>query len=197
MTDAPMTGAPRTAAAPTTDDAVDIGLLGNALGFLLKRAQMAVFADFIGAFAAEDIRPAQFSVLVVIERNPGLKQSQVSKVLSIKRTNFVPLLDSLEARGLVKRKPAAGDRRSYALHLTPKGRALTARLTALWEQHEARVRERLGEDGRARLFDLLGRLVDLGTPGEDEADAEAPPPAKPRSARRQPQRAVKADDLPV
>lgn len=189
MTDTPPT--------PPADDAVDMGLLGDALGFLLKRAQMAVFADFIGAFAAEDIRPAQFSVLVVIDRNPGLKQSQVSNVLSIKRTNFVPLLDSLEARGLVKRKPAAGDRRSYALHLTPKGRALTARLTALWEQHEARVRERLGEEGRARLFELLGRLVDLGTPGGgDDADGDTPPP-KPRSARRKPQRAVKPDNLAV
>ena len=45
------------------------------------------------AFAPFDIRPAQFSVLTVIERNPGLTQSQVAEALGIKRTNFVGMLD--------------------------------------------------------------------------------------------------------
>lgn len=166
------------------DAVVDLGRIGESMGFLLKRAQMAVFQDFIGTFAAADIRPAQFSVLSIIERNPGLKQTQVSAALSIKRTNFVPLLDSLEARGLVKRKAAAGDRRSYALHLTPKGRALMERLNALWAEHEQRVRERVGADGRAQLLDLLARLVELGDltldDGGDADTVSAAEAAKPR-----------------
>jgi DNA-binding MarR family transcriptional regulator len=172
-------------AAPDTEAAVDLGLVGESVGFLLKRAQMAVFQNFSRTFATADIRPAQFSVLSVIERNPGLKQTQVSKALSIKRTNFVPLLDSLEERGLVKRKAAATDRRSYALHLTAKGRTLMERLNALWAEQEQRVRERIGDEGRAQLFDLLGRLVELGDPSmSDDPDApdgvSAAEDAKPR-----------------
>jgi DNA-binding MarR family transcriptional regulator len=181
------------APANDTDGAVDLGLIGESMGFLLKRAQMAVFHDFIRTFATADIRPAQFSVLSVIERNPGLKQSQVSTALSIKRTNFVPLLDGLEARGLVKRKPAATDRRSHALHLTAKGQALMEQLNALWAEHEQRVRDRVGPEGRVWLLELLPRLTDLGDPSMgDDADALEAPAAKPRAARSRTARAVEA-----
>lgn len=167
-----LSAADQKTAPPDSEAAIDMGLVGESAGFLLKRAQMAVFQNFSRTFAAADIRPAQFSVLSVIERNPGLKQTQVSKALSIKRTNFVPLLDSLEERGLVKRKAAATDRRSYALHLTAKGRTLMERLNALWAEQEQRVRERIGEEGRTQLFELLGRLVELGDPSmPDDPDA--------------------------
>ncbi|WP_051340909.1 MarR family winged helix-turn-helix transcriptional regulator [Azospirillum halopraeferens] len=179
---APEPAAPETAAG---DDAVDLGILAESTGFLLKRAQMAVFHDFIRTCAVEDVRPAQFSVLIIIDRNPGLKQSQVSRALSIKRTNFVPLLDGLEERGLVRRKPAPNDRRSYALHLTAKGRALTDRLKALWTEHETRMRERIGEPGCTALFAMLNGLVGPGDPAAgDDADAAeeftAAAAAKPR-----------------
>lgn len=172
-----------TAEGAESDATVDYGLLGESLGFLLKRVQMAVFNDFIRTFATVDIRPAQFSVLTIIARNPGLKQSQVSNALSIKRTNFVPLLDTLEERGLVKRKLAATDRRSHALHLTAKGNALMKELTALWTEHEQRVRALLGDDGRERLMDLLGRLVELGDPTLTDDPDEAPA-AKPRGRKK-------------
>lgn len=184
----PRTRRPKATPGPGTgveavESAVDMGLLDESIGFLLKRVQMAVFTDFIRTFAPADIRPAQFSVLVIIARNPGLKQSQVSAALSIKRTNFVPLLDSLEARGLVKRKLAATDRRSHALHLTAKGTALVGDLTALWREHEGRIRALLGGDEtHAHLCALLGRLTDMGGPVDEDADIDAPPP--PKSRRR-------------
>lgn len=174
-----------------TEPVIDYGLLSESLGFLLKRVQLAVFNEFIGRLAEQDIRPAQFSVLTIVARNPGLKQSQVSNALSIKRTNFVPLLDSLEARGLVKRKLAPGDRRSHALHLTPKGTILLAELERRWNEHEARIRALLGKDGHQQLFSLLDRLSALDGPAldgpaldsqtgvlADGADADDPPPAK-------------------
>src|ERR1700674_4213083 len=101
---------------------VDLGPLPDLIGFMLRRAQIAVFKEIFRLFSEVDIRPAQFSVLTVIESNPRLTQSQVSGALGIKRTNFVALLDSLERRGLAERQPAAGDRRSYALHLTENGK---------------------------------------------------------------------------
>ncbi|WP_109106603.1 MarR family transcriptional regulator [Azospirillum sp. TSO35-2] len=162
-------------------DAVELGLLGESVGFLLKRAQMVVFADFIRTFAERDLRPAQFSVLVIVGRNPGLKQSQVSNALNIKRTNFVPLLDSLEDRGLVKRKLAAGDRRSHALHLTAKGAALLTELQRLWAEHERRVCEPIGEAGREQLLQLLGGMIAGGDPAaaEEAEDADLPPAKAP------------------
>src|SRR6516165_8251255 len=108
----------RQAAAGRRHAEVDLGMLPELIGFMLRRAQIVVFQEIFPLFSEVDIRPAQFSVLVVIERNPGLTQSQVSAALGIKRTNFVALLDSLEQRGLAERQARAGDRRSHALYLT-------------------------------------------------------------------------------
>jgi DNA-binding MarR family transcriptional regulator len=139
---------------------IDLGELPFFIGYALRRAQVVVFQDFFRTFAELRIRPAQFSVLVIIERNPGLKQSEVASVLGIKRTNFVVLLNELERRGLAERRPAKGDRRSYALCLTEKGAVLLRRLKRMVAVHDRRVTAHLGAVDRKHLFRLLHQLAD-------------------------------------
>jgi len=146
-------------AADAADGAVDLGPLTRTIGYVLRRAQLATFQNLIDRLAKFDIRPAQFSALAVVDRNPGLKHSQVSEALGIQRTNFVDLFDRLEKRGLAVRKPAASDRRSHALYLTPKGKALLARLSALEREHERRLVEAIGPEGRDQLLMLLDKLI--------------------------------------
>jgi DNA-binding MarR family transcriptional regulator len=139
---------------------VDLGPLPELTGYVLRRAQLVVFQDFFATFASYDIGPAQFAVLTVIERNPGLTQSQVAAALGIKRTNFVGLLDALESRRLAERRQAADDRRSYALYLTAEGTALMRKLKPLLKAHEQRMVSKVGEDGRDRLIALLHDIAD-------------------------------------
>jgi len=139
---------------------VDLGPLPELIGYVLRRAQLAVFQDFFAAFAPLDIRPAQFSVLTVIERNPGLTQSQVAEALGIKRTNFVGMLDELERRGLAERRQTAGDKRSYALYLTADGAALMRKLRPVIKAHEQRIVAKVGEDGGRTLIALLHAIGD-------------------------------------
>ena len=141
------------------DGHVDMHRMHGYLGYLLRRAQMVAYADFIAELAALDLSPGQFGVLTVIDANPGLRQSEVSSALGIQKTNFVAVVNGFERRGIAVRKPAAGDRRSYALHLTPKGKALLRRARAAQARHEARLVERLGTKGRAQLLDLLEKLT--------------------------------------
>jgi DNA-binding MarR family transcriptional regulator len=136
---------------------VDLGPLPELIGYVLRRAQLVVFQDFFLAFAPFDIRPAQFAVLTVIERNPGLTQSKVAEALGIKRTNFVGLLDALEARGLAERRTAR-DKRSYALYLTADGAALMRKLRPVLKAHESRMIARIGDDGRDALIALLHEI---------------------------------------
>ena len=143
---------------------IDLGPLPELIGYVLRRAQLVVFQDFFAAFAPFDIRPAQFSVLTVIERNPGLTQSQVAEALGIKRTNFVGMLDALEAHGLTERRPAARDKRSYALYLTAEGAALTRKLKPVLKAHETRMIAKVGDEGRAALIALLREIAEGGEP---------------------------------
>src|SRR5262245_15511521 len=65
--------------------AVNFGPLGDDLGYVLRRAQLVIFQRFFETFATFDIRPAQYSVLTVIELNPGISQAQAADALGIKR----------------------------------------------------------------------------------------------------------------
>ena len=141
---------------------IDLGPLPELIGYVLRRAQLVVFQDFFSAFAPFDISPAQFSVLTVIERNPGLTQTQVAAALGIKRTNFVGLLNELEKRALAERRQVSGDKRSYALYLTPDGAALMRKLRPVLKAHEARMVAKVGEAGRDQLVALLHDIADAG-----------------------------------
>jgi DNA-binding MarR family transcriptional regulator len=163
---------------------IDFGPLPELIGYVLRRAQIVVFQDFFKTFAPFDIRPAQFSVLNIIERNPGLTQSQVAEALSIKRTNFVGMLDALEARGLTERRPGQRDKRSYALYLTAEGQALMRKLKPVLKAHETRMIAKIGEDGRDKLVALLHQLVEEHTNGNRVPlrEAKASPRVRPGSA---------------
>jgi DNA-binding MarR family transcriptional regulator len=151
---------PLAGAAPRVPGTVDISPLPERIGYALRRAQLAVFKDFIRTCAEFDIRPAQYSVLTVIENNPGLKQIEISTALGIKRTNLVALIDHLEQRGLARREPVPTDRRSYALYLTSKGKAFMQRAHASVAQHEDHVNTAIGDAGREQLLVLLGKILE-------------------------------------
>lgn len=138
----------------------DVGPLADMVGYALRRAQLAVFDRVIKEFGELDLRPAQFSVLLMLKHTPGLKQSEVAAALGIQRANFVALFDRLEQRGLAERRPYARDRRSYALHLTPEGEHLVARARAIEAAHERHLDQILGAGGRVKLLQLLNRLVE-------------------------------------
>jgi DNA-binding MarR family transcriptional regulator len=144
--------------------ALDLGPLDSHVGYLLRRAQLAVFADILPSLAEHDVSPADYAVLTVIDRNPGAGQSQVAETLGIQKTNFVPLIRRMEARGLVLRAPSPKDRRSVALSLTAAGEALLARLHAAAQAHIERVRDHLGGDRYDALLEPLQRLATVSRP---------------------------------
>nr|WP_249779917.1 MarR family winged helix-turn-helix transcriptional regulator [Bradyrhizobium sediminis] len=130
------------------------GLVGHA-GYAVRRFQIWIFQDFIRTLAAVDIKPTQYSVMTVIGANPGMTQMAVAKRLGIERARLVHLLDSLEARNLVKRVPSRTDRRSHALHLTPSGQTSLRQFKMLAAEHERHVDEKIGPENRRRLLEIL------------------------------------------
>jgi DNA-binding MarR family transcriptional regulator len=135
--------------------AIELGVLHGHLGYFLRRAQVSVFQAFIQTLESIDVRPAQYSVLVVIGANPNLSQSDVAQLLGIERARLVRLLDRLERRGLVRRLAAPNDRRSNALQLTRSGQQLLRRAMVLAARHEAQLVARVGEERHQFLLEAL------------------------------------------
>jgi DNA-binding MarR family transcriptional regulator len=135
-------------------DPFDLGGLEEATGYALRRAQLAIFTDFARRFAELDLKPAQYSALLLIAANPGQTQSAIGAALGILRPNFVAMLDELERRGLARRTRSEIDRRSHAVVLTPAGDDILARARAIQRAQEDRIRDILGADGREALIEL-------------------------------------------
>jgi DNA-binding MarR family transcriptional regulator len=138
---------------------LDLGVLDGHLGYFVRRLQVWIFQDFVRTLASFDIRPAQFSVLVVIEANPGLSQAELAATLGIERARLVRLLDGLEKRALIRRQPSPLDRRSHALVLTRDGHRDLKRIKALAAQHEAHLIDMLGPEKRETLLAALRDLA--------------------------------------
>ena len=143
------------------DDKVSLGLLADAVGYRLRRAQLAVFDDFARRFVALDLTPAQFSTLLAIRENPGRRQSDIAAALGVQRPNFVALMDGFERRGLATRVRSGEDRRANALELTQAGADLLDRAIAAQAGQEAAIREAIGETEWRKLIEILERLARL------------------------------------
>lgn len=142
--------------------AVNTDALDKSVGYSLRRAQFSTYDLFSAAMEPFDVRPSQFAVLVLIRANPGLTQSSICSALGIQKTNFVALLDKLEARDLTVRRKVGGDRRSSALHLTPAGETFVAAMEAAHDAMEKKLSKRLGASQTRELLATLSRFAAKG-----------------------------------
>ncbi len=135
------------------------GLLPELIGYELRRAQIRVFQDFADSLAEVDLTPGHFGVLVLLCRNPGISQTALAKAVGVERSTLGEVIEKLEARNLVKRKPAPEDRRSHAVRLSPQGERLLDQATPLVRDHEDRIAQNLSGKERKLLLDLLNRIA--------------------------------------
>lgn len=148
---------------------VDLGELEDSLGFLLRIAQLKVFADFYNRIGTLDLRPGEFSVLWVISRNPGVKQGLLAETLRIKPAHMTKIVRRFEDQGIVAREIPDHDRRSVSLSLTAQGRDWVAAMRPTffgvdsYHDHSLSVRE------TRELTRLLRRYAGLGRGTEQPA----------------------------
>ena len=147
--------------AESATGAADLGLLPDLVGYNLRRAQFAVFQDFMQTLAGLALTPGQFGVLEIVASNPGMKQTDLANALNVDRSTVVGVIDRLEERGLLERAAAANDRRSHALHLTAAGEALLGEAKLLVARHEAAITAGLSASEKAQLVRSLQRIAGI------------------------------------
>ena len=106
------------------------------------------------------ISRAQWAVLIRIERNEGLKQSELAELLDLQPISLTRLLDRLADNGLIERRPDPNDRRANRLHLTPAAKPLLERLTDLGADMMETVLDGLDEKSIERMLKQLVAVKD-------------------------------------
>jgi len=96
----------------------------------------------------------------VLSRNEPMNQQALAVHLDLAPSRLVVLVDELASEGIVERRADASDRRAHALHLTPSGRELVARLGQVAREHDQSFGAPLTEPERAQLGDLLQKIAD-------------------------------------
>ena len=123
---------------------------------LLVELAFANKARFMATMAAFDLTPVQGHVLRLLEPEQPLPMNDLAGALHCDASNVTGLVDRLEQRRLVERRPGARDRRVKELLLTAEGVALRARvLERMWEPPET-INSLSARDQRA-LRDILLR----------------------------------------
>jgi DNA-binding MarR family transcriptional regulator len=141
---------------------LDRGMLPSLLGYVLRRTQSAVFADFAATFAkaGEALTPGEFGLLVLVDRNAGLSQMALARALGIDRSTLVPNQNRLQARGLLVRRSSPTDGRTHALGLTAAGEKALAKFAKLVAAHEKRIALALSAAETRKLIELLEKVRD-------------------------------------
>lgn len=143
--------------APSVDQ-VNTDYLESLVGYNARRAALVIIELFLQRMAVYDLRPVDFSVISLIAHNPGITSRQLCATLGMLPPNLVGMVNELEKRSLIAKRPHPSDGRATGLHPTPSGLELLlqAEKTALALEAEATTRLSVAE--RKTLIRLLKKV---------------------------------------
>ena len=132
----------------------------RSVAFMLSSLGYTVSRRFHEVLRPLELEPGEFALLRAISASEGEAQNALAERLHISPSWMVTIVDELEKRGLLERRPHARDRRVRNLHLTAAGKKLLKRAEKQAEQFDRQVAEQLDEAELRRLLDLLDRVAE-------------------------------------
>lgn len=139
------------------------GQIPPSVAFLLSRLGFEVSRELGQALAEIGLEVRQFGLLRLLADQQGHSQRALGAMMRITPNRMVALIDDLEGKGLIERRPHPEDRRAYAVTLTPAGSAVLARAFEIAFQVEARTCAPLDPQERELLLGLLRKLAESRT----------------------------------
>ena len=129
-------------------------------GFLLSQIGSHAASRFGERLAPLQLTPADAGILRMLSSSPGISQQELAGRLRVHPTRLVALIDGLEQRSLVERRPNPDDRRQYSLFLTPQGEDLLHKVGRAARDHQEDLLRSLTKQEREHLIVLLHKIAD-------------------------------------
>lgn len=128
-------------------------------GHLIRRLQQIAVGLFMEETAEFDLTPVQFAALASVARQPGLDQRTLARSIGFDTSTTGGVIDRLERRALMQRRPSPDDRRVRLLHVTPAGAALLAQVMPAMLAAQKRILAPLPAAERTQFLRMLTTLV--------------------------------------
>ena len=124
----------------------------SSLGYAVSKGFKAILEPF-------ELHPREFAVLRSVAFEEGRTQQALADLLQIPRSRMVAIVDELEARGFLERRPNPADRRVRELYLTDAGQKTLGQAFEQAVAYEQQVGAPLSAAERAQLLNLLERIA--------------------------------------
>src|SRR5258708_22370912 len=123
---------------------------GPGATFLLAQVGAHAATKFAERLAGLNLLPAHAGIFRILSSTPAISQQALAAAVGTVPSRLVGLIDELESEGLVERRPHETDRRSYALHLTEKGKSTLESISRIAREHrQDLLADPPGEEKRA------------------------------------------------
>jgi len=142
----------------TAIEQVDTSYLESLVGYNARRATLVIVDAFLRNMAVYGLRPVDFSVLSLIAHNPGITSRQLCTTLNIQPPNLVGMINQLQRRELITRRPHPHDGRAMGLHLTAAGKKMVKQAEVTASELEEATTARLTAAERKMLIQLLRKI---------------------------------------
>lgn len=127
-------------------------------GYLLARLGMESRRRWARMLIDRNLTPHHYGVLMTLDRVGATSQQHLSRLVGVDPRNVVTVIDLLEERTLIERKPDPGDRRRYAVSLTPAGHMTFTELRHAADAVEQDMLKGLSDAERTGLQQTLSKL---------------------------------------
>jgi homoprotocatechuate degradation regulator HpaR len=149
----------------------DSGFRHRNLPLLLLQAREGVIGHFRPILNAHGITEQQWRIVRALIEHGPLEPRQIGRICGLSSPSLAGVLARMDDLGLVQRERMAEDQRRVMVALTPKSRALAARMAPRIEAVYRAIEAHIGADfiGRfyATLDELIALLGEVPEPGED------------------------------
>lgn len=128
-------------------------------GHAIRRLHQIAVGIFLQETQPLGVTPVQYAALQTVCNQPGIDQRTLARTIAQDTSTTAGVVDRLEARGLLHRRPAPGDRRVRQLTLTPDGASLLEQLVPAMLRAQQHILAPLSTAQRKTFLHLLERLV--------------------------------------
>jgi len=128
--------------------------------YLLAASSEAASAQFHEVVRSKGLRVPEWRVMACLHDQDGLMTTKLADFAMVEQSRLTRIIDQMDAKGFVERRPGRDDRRKVTVHLTSTGRGLARELVELARQHERKLLGVLEDTDASRLKPALQALLD-------------------------------------